>query len=130
MSKKIIIPNENEIKIFGGKSSDDICVSGAPEEDEASELTIGCIFDKMKDLDKIERVSYVSEPSFIGQIPARQEIEILPADPVKNLSLGWAVHEIVGIGICNPSFLSKVILDVPWQDTIEDIINEQSNHEE
>jgi hypothetical protein len=43
-----------------------------------------------------------SDPEFVGVMPVRQDIEVLPADEPKRLSLGWVVSEIIGIGIVNP----------------------------
>ena len=43
----------------------------------------------------------VADPEFVGVMPVRQDIEVLPADEPKQLKLGWVVSEIVGIGIVN-----------------------------
>ncbi len=43
-----------------------------------------------------------SDPEFVGVMPVRQDIEILPADEPRQLKLGWVVSEIIGIGIVNP----------------------------
>lgn len=42
-----------------------------------------------------------AEPEFVGVMPVRQDIEVLPADEPKRLSLGWVVSEIIGVGIVN-----------------------------
>lgn len=42
-----------------------------------------------------------SDPEFVGVMPVRQDIEVLPADEPKQLKLGWVVSEIIGIGILN-----------------------------
>jgi hypothetical protein len=42
-----------------------------------------------------------ADPEFVGVMPIRQDIEVLPADEPKQLKLGWVVNEIVGIGIVN-----------------------------
>lgn len=44
----------------------------------------------------------LAEPEFVGVMPIRQDIEVLPADEPKQLKLGWVVSEIIGIGIVNP----------------------------
>lgn len=44
----------------------------------------------------------VADPEFVGVMPVRQDIEVLPADEPKQLKLGWVVSEIIGIGIVNP----------------------------
>jgi hypothetical protein len=43
-----------------------------------------------------------SDPEFVGVMPVRQDIEVLPADEPKQLKLGWVVNEIIGLGIVNP----------------------------
>lgn len=43
-----------------------------------------------------------ADPEFVGVMPVRQDIEVLPADEPKRLSLGWVVSEIIGFGIVNP----------------------------
>lgn len=43
-----------------------------------------------------------ADPEFLGIMPVRQSIEVLPADEPRKLSLGWVVSEIIGIGIVNP----------------------------
>ncbi len=44
----------------------------------------------------------VADPEFVGVMPVRQDIEVLPADEPKQLKLGWVVSEEIGIGIVNP----------------------------
>lgn len=44
----------------------------------------------------------LADPEFVGVMPVRQDIEVLPADEPKQLKLGWVVSEIIGIGIVNP----------------------------
>jgi len=44
----------------------------------------------------------VADPEFVGVMPIRQDIEVLPADEPKQLKLGWVVNEIIGVGIVNP----------------------------
>jgi hypothetical protein len=44
----------------------------------------------------------MSDPEFVGVMPIRQDIEVIPADEPKQLKLGWVVSEIIGIGIVNP----------------------------
>lgn len=43
-----------------------------------------------------------ADPEFVGVMPVRQDIEVLPADEPKQLKLGWVVSEEIGIGIANP----------------------------
>jgi len=43
-----------------------------------------------------------ADPEFVGVMPVRQDIEVLPADEPRELKLGWVVSEIIGIAIINP----------------------------
>lgn len=43
----------------------------------------------------------LADPEFVGVMPVRQDIEVMPADEPKRLSLGWVISEIIGIGIVN-----------------------------
>jgi hypothetical protein len=49
-----------------------------------------------------KQVFACAEPEFVGVMPVRQDIEVLPADEPKQLKLGWVVSEIIGIAIVNP----------------------------
>jgi hypothetical protein len=49
----------------------------------------------------------VADPEFVGVMPVRQDIEVLPADEPKQLKLGWVVSEIIGLGIVNPRGVAK-----------------------
>jgi hypothetical protein len=48
-----------------------------------------------------------ADPEFVGVMPVRQGIEVLPADEPRQLKLGWVVSEIIGIGILNPRGVAK-----------------------
>ena len=48
-----------------------------------------------------------ADPEFVGVMPVRQDIEVLPADEPKQLKLGWVVSEIIGIGIVNTRGVAK-----------------------
>ena len=43
-----------------------------------------------------------ADPEFVGVLPVRCDIEVIPADEPKQLKLGWVVSEEIGIGIVNP----------------------------
>lgn len=43
-----------------------------------------------------------ADPEFVGVMPIRQDIEVMPADEPRQLKLGWVVSEIIGLGIVNP----------------------------
>ena len=54
----------------------------------------------------VNRAFACADPEFVGVMPVRQDIEVLPADEPKQLKLGWVVNEIIGIGIVNPRGVS------------------------
>jgi hypothetical protein len=43
----------------------------------------------------------LADPGMVGVMPIRQNVEVLPNDKLDRLSLGWAVYEIIGLGIAN-----------------------------
>ncbi len=48
-----------------------------------------------------------ADPEFVGVMPIRQDIEVLPADEPRRLSLGWVISEIIGLAIVNPRGTAK-----------------------
>ena len=45
---------------------------------------------------------YVLAPGeFVGAMPIRQDITVLPADDPKQLRLGWVVYQELGIAVIN-----------------------------
>ena len=54
-----------------------------------------------------------ADPEFVGVMPVRQDIEVLPADEPKQLKLGFVISEIVGIGIVNPRGVAKGTITSP-----------------
>jgi hypothetical protein len=48
-----------------------------------------------------------ADPEFVGVMPVRQDIEVMPADEPRQLKLGWVVSEIIGIGIVNARGVAK-----------------------
>lgn len=48
-----------------------------------------------------------ADPEFLGVMPIRQDIEVLPADEPKQLKLGWVVSEQIGLAIVNPRATAK-----------------------
>lgn len=53
-----------------------------------------------------KQVFACADPEFVGVMPVRQDIEVLPADEPKQLKLGWVVSEEIGVGIVNPRGVS------------------------
>lgn len=55
-----------------------------------------------------ETVFGCADPEFVGVMPIRQDIEVLPADEPKQLKLGWVVNEIIGMAVVNPRGVAAV----------------------
>lgn len=49
----------------------------------------------------------VADADFVGPMPIRQDIEVLPADEPKQLKLGWVVNELIGIAVANARGVAK-----------------------
>lgn len=54
---------------------------------------------------------YLLAPAeYVGAMPVRQDITVLPADDPRNLRLGWVIYEEIGIVIINDYAIAKVEL--------------------
>jgi len=54
---------------------------------------------------------YLLAPAeYVGAIPIRQDITVLPADDPKNLRLGWVIYEELGIVVINDYAIAKISL--------------------
>jgi len=54
---------------------------------------------------------YLLAPAeYVGAIPVRQDITVLPADDPKNLRLGWVIYEELGIVVINDYALGRITL--------------------
>jgi len=54
---------------------------------------------------------YVLAPAqFVGAIPIRQDITVLPADDPKRLRLGWVIYEEIGFAVINDYAISRILV--------------------
>ena len=54
---------------------------------------------------------YVLAPAqFVGALPVRQDITVLPADDPKRLRLGWVIYEEIGFAVINDYAISRVLV--------------------
>lgn len=54
---------------------------------------------------------YILAPAeYVGAIPVRQDITVLPADNPKELRLGWVIYEELGIVVINDYALAKIAI--------------------
>jgi hypothetical protein len=52
---------------------------------------------------------YVLAPAqFVGAIPVRQDITVLPADDPKRLRLGWVIFEELGFAVINDYAVARI----------------------
>jgi hypothetical protein len=55
---------------------------------------------------------YVLAPAqFVGAMPVRQDITVLPADDPKRLRLGWVIYEEVGFAVINDYSISRILVN-------------------
>jgi len=55
-------------------------------------------------------VFIMAPAQFVGAMPIRQDITVLPADDTRRLRLGWVVYEELGFAVINDFSLSKIIV--------------------
>ena len=56
------------------------------------------------------KVFLLAPAEYVGAIPVRQDITVLPADNPKELRLGWVIYEEIGIIVINDYALARVDL--------------------
>jgi len=61
----------------------------------------------------------LAEPEFVGVMPIRQDVNVIPADKPAKLRLGWVVYEEIGVGIVNARAVAKITITgkstyTPW----------------
>lgn len=55
-------------------------------------------------------VFIMAPAQYVGAIPIRQDITVIPADDPRRLRLGWVVYEELGFAVINDFSLSKIIV--------------------
>ncbi|NBP65506.1 MAG: hypothetical protein EBU66_12710 [Bacteroidetes bacterium] len=55
-------------------------------------------------------VFIMAPAQFVGAMPIRQDITVLPADDTRRLRLGWVVYEELGFAVINDFSLSKILV--------------------
>jgi hypothetical protein len=55
----------------------------------------------------------VADSEFVGVMPIRQDIEVMPADEPKQLKLGFVVSMIGGVAVLNPRAVAKGVMVPP-----------------
>lgn len=64
-------------------------------------------------------VEILAEPEYVGVLPIRQDVNVIPADKPEKLRIGFVVYEEIGIGVVNARALSRINITgklayVPW----------------
>ena len=59
------------------------------------------------------RVLLTSAPEFVGVIPIRQDVNVVPADKPEKLRIGFVVYEELGFTVTNDRGVSKLELGTP-----------------
>ena len=47
----------------------------------------------------IGSVYILADPEFVGVMPIRQDIQVIPADKPQELRLGWVIYEEIGLAV-------------------------------
>lgn len=55
-----------------------------------------------------DTVYVLADPEFVGVMPIRQDIQVIPADKPELLRLGWIVYEEIGAAVVNPLAVAKI----------------------
>ncbi len=56
-------------------------------------------------------VYVMSSPEFVGVMPIRQDIQVVPSDDPKNLRVGWVVYEEIGMACVNAQAVAKIVIE-------------------
>lgn len=55
-------------------------------------------------------VYVLADPEFVGVMPIRQDIQVIPADRPEDLRLGWVIYEEIGLAVVNSLAVSKITI--------------------
>ena len=58
----------------------------------------------------LNTVYVLADPEFVGVMPIRQDIQVIPADKPENLRLGWVVYEEIGVSVVNSMACAKIVI--------------------
>jgi hypothetical protein len=50
----------------------------------------------------------MADPEFVGVMPVRQDIQVIPADEPEKLRVGWVVYEEIGMSVLNAMAVAKI----------------------
>ena len=55
-------------------------------------------------------VYVMADPEFVGVMPIRQDIQVIPADRPEELRLGWVIYEEIGLAVVNALAVAKITI--------------------
>ena len=58
-----------------------------------------------------DTVYVLADPEFVGVMPVRQDIQVIPADKPEMLRVGWIVYEEIGLSVVNPLGVAKIMIN-------------------
>jgi phage capsid family len=56
----------------------------------------------------LNTVYVLADPEFVGVMPIRQDIQVIPADDARRLRVGWVVYEEIGMSVVNAMSVAKI----------------------
>ena len=59
----------------------------------------------------LNTVYVLADPEFVGVMPIRQDIQVIPADKPESLRLGWVIYEEIGASVVNAMACAKITLN-------------------
>lgn len=60
----------------------------------------------------LNTVYVLADPEFVGVMPIRQDIQVIPADKPEDLRLGWVIYEEIGLAVVNGMAVAKIDLTI------------------
>ena len=58
----------------------------------------------------LNTVYVLADPEFVGVMPIRQDIQVIPADIPERLRIGWVVYEEIGMSVVNGMSVAKITI--------------------
>ena len=58
----------------------------------------------------LNTVYVLADPEFVGVMPIRQDLQVIPADRPEDLRLGWIVYEEIGCACVNSMAVAKIVI--------------------
>lgn len=78
----------------------------------------------------MDKVFVLADPEFVGVMPIRQDIQVIPADKPEALRLGWVVYEEIGAAVVNNMAIAMIDLRKHDEDGNVITIGDKSDNDE